>query len=421
MSFNLGQLPFYTPKSIYAAPLVDFEIQNINIQSWIDKNAFENDHHVKEVRFSLDDFHRDTVPWCVKNQVGNIVLLQQDIAIAHLCVTPCGLIHLTILPDQYSSEREQKLLEIVQPTTLSIAQPTKKLWVQLKEQGFFLRSEMVRWYAKVGSKLEPWEYLPARRAKKARYYVKKSEEYRFEILPMTRESFSAWLPIYEQEVAERENGFGIFYPKIFLSGSKMDDMKMIHIYNANDELIGGAVVNPWGGFGDIGKQPRKYTSFLLQSYKKGHRNSALAYRLAQEVMNIARDYDDHVYGYGGDFNFWGETIQPGLLSHKSVLGMIPIPELQVEAFRVVSQKNIEKWSKEWYIMQLREEHHITKKYFALRERTLVPNIAAISPSPYEDTCILNEVPKLWKIFHKGTEPSHIPLPEDIPLVLVELS
>jgi len=415
MSFNLGQLPFYTPKQVYAHPLLNFEIEKTPVDTWIEKHIYENSHHIKEIVFSIDHISSKVIPWCVKYEIGNIVIHEHENPIAHLCVTPCGGIHLTILPDCYSNDREKKLIEKIQPTTLSIAQPTRELWENLQQQDYLLRTEMVRWYAKVGSAHNPWEYLPSKRAKKVRYYVKKSEGYHFEVLPMTVENFSAWLPIYEQEVAERPNGFSIFYPKIFLSANKLKDMKMIHIFDNEKQLVGGAVVNTWGGFGDIGTQPRKYTSFLLQAYKKDYRNSALAYRLAEEVMSIARSYGDKIYGYGGDFNFWGETIQPGLLSHKSILGMLPHPELQVEAFRIINQKMLQSYSKQGlYILALQENHSLVQKYFKQRETDLVYNFATLYAPPYKDLDILDEVPKIWTAYHFDQKhSSSISLPQHI--------
>ncbi len=339
-----------------------------------------------------------------------------EVEIGNVCTTPAGLIHVEIQNKYATKEVIDKVISQEKPVTLAINYVTKKSYLILKKQGFTLRSELVRWYALVGTKDEPWKFIDKKRAKKIRSNIRKAKNnVVIKREPFTIEQFKKWLTIYEKEVVNRIGGIRIFYCDIFLLGKKISDLEIISCYKKSDNTyLGGCVVNPWGGFGDIEKE-KKYTSFLLSAFSAEARKYALGYWLDELVMGIAEENKNKVYGHGADLNFWGTDISPGLLSRKSAPGMMPFPEGKIQAFKVIDKKRALSVHGDYYFMELIDDT-IIDHYFDAIKNDKHFSFSNIIKEPWKFPIEVEQATKKWRLHHAGKDDCKIQIPKGIEIL-----
>jgi hypothetical protein len=299
--------------------------------------------------------------------VGRLVILEGERTLGTLCVTPVGLTHASL---QSSTQAWADLVALRQRMvvhTVTFVGPSWVQWQFYKRQGAVLTTDFIRWFAPVGSSQNPWQHLPPARAKKMRDHVHRAEKmFTLSWEPLSVENFSIFDEIYQREVAEKPNGTRVFYADIFARGQKTEDMWLLLARSkADGVVVGGAVVNPWGSFGDIGGEVKKYTTFLLSAFTAAGRAGSLGYFLDAEVMRFARDRGGAVYGHGADFPLWGSDLRCGLLTRKATCGMQPFPEGRVIALMVLEPEIISALPDGGCITaSLREDAPFLQAYFA---------------------------------------------------------
>ncbi|MDA0208309.1 MAG: hypothetical protein O3B64_02805 [bacterium] len=337
------------------------------------------------------------------------------------CVTPVGFTHIEIIAEHASLELIDSLISERQPVTLAVNYPSRDQLAYLKQAGFYLRSEMVRWFAPVGDEKNSWTHLSSKRARKMRANIRKAQDHvRVMREPLSIENFQRWLPIYEKEVVNRPGGVRIFYCDLFLAGKKMTGLEMVSCFRKSDGVyVGGCIVNPWGEFSDIGGPEKKYTTFLMSALDASARPYAVGYLLDEVVMNIARKQGCKVYGHGADFNFWGTDILPGLLSRKSACGMLPVPTGKVQAFLVANPERALSLNSHYLLMEITGKD-LVDQYLSQRILgTDVPADTLYGPV-WEDPSMLRCVTNQMTIHRFRNRTTHIQLPEGSDVVDHEL-
>lgn len=413
MSFHFGGFPGYAPKQYHPLhQIVSSSLLRQRVQKEYRVSALQ----VREMSASVQDLSEDFLLACYEENIGNICVYYNSAHVANVCITPCGFAHVTYLNAWFATEFENELCERIHPVTCAVREPTREAWDMLRLRGYSLRTEFVRWYARVGSEDTPFEYLSPSRRRKVQDNLNKSADIRRETQPLTQELFLRWQCVYEDEVAQRSNAFRVFVCDYFARGEKLDGVYITSCYHG-DEYLGGCIVNTWGAFGDIGKPPRKYTTFLLSAFTRKGRAYSLGYLLDQEVMRLARSLGDKVYGHGGDFAFWGTEIRCGLLGRKAAIGMQPLPDGAVEAFKVRDPQRVLAQSHEGYVvLQGNAEHEFFRTYFAQRDQGWSGNALSLMKAPWEFPELLDTARELWTFRHVGSERLNAPIPEHATLI-----
>ncbi len=407
MTFNFGQLPLYIPKPPANEALIKVPA---SLGEAIQQKA-KNSRGVFEIQLEYPLLKQDLIPTLTKQQIGLIKLTKEQQEIGVACVTPIGNYHVELFSG-IDQRMVEEFLKESEATTLAFQQPTKEEWKWLQELGFKLRPELVRHFAHVGSKDHPFEHLSGSRAKKMRANIRKAEKHLTTTAePLSVENFTRWFDVYKREVVDRDGGFAIFYNNLFREGQHMDGLKMISCFHKDtNAYLGGCVVNPWGEFGDIGKE-RKFTSFLLSALSQTSRPFAAGYLLDKLVMDIARDHEDRIYGHGGDLNFWGTDTLPGLQSRKSAAGMVLFPDMTLQAFKVLDKKAATQRTGQCFFFEL-VEPNILQSYFEKRDQGWTGSLKELYPEPWNHPELLDEVHSWWKLHHIGDK-QHLQLPEQM--------
>jgi len=359
MTFDYALLPHYDTRTIH--PRITATEDDAFIK---DKQIADNGVGFIEIQASQYTTALDQ-PCCVHN-IARINLLGMP-AKVHIVYTPIGLKH-AVVEGTYTQDIENFLREQVQAVSVAVTKPAQESYKKIKADfGFIMRTPILRWYAPVLPFDEYLASLPHRGGKKFRSHLKKSEHVRVDCKPLTINFLDEWEPLYVKEFTERPGGTIISHIKILREGDSLDGLYGVMYYDdKTDEPLGGAIINTWGAFHDIGIKPRKFCTTQLQVNPSQYKHLSLSYRSHLLTHELSMKLGDKVIGHGGDLNFFGTDISPGLLGKKCAFGMRPYPEAAPELFKILNVQQLDGLHKVsgGYFFELLDDSPYLQHYFA---------------------------------------------------------
>lgn len=354
-----------------------------------------------------------------KHPNGAIRIFEQQTLIAEACLTPYNYWHISFPETTTDLTQINQLILISGATTVGIQNPTSDLWDKLKSQGYFLRSEFVRWFAPTPSLKDPTEFLDKQRTKHLKYNLRKAKKHAYyHITPLTAEIFAEWLPIYLQENTNTPGRFIPFTIDKLQSGQWKDGFYIVMAkdHQTND-ILGGGIINSWGFLNQIGKN-KLFPAFTLRAFKASERQYALGYIFFEGLVDFANQNNNPIICHGADFNYWGSEVHPGLFGYKTGLGMYPFPEGKIEAFKVVDTNFIKQFTPQFgqYLLAVKAASPLEQTYFKKREAGWNGIINELYQLPTNNIQDYLDMMNNWLMHHFHDKPNQLPIPRNLDLI-----
>lgn len=248
---------------------------------------------------------------------------------------------------------EEVALKKARADIIFVDNPTENEIEMGRDNGYYLAPVNVLWTRPIVSFENFLELKKSDERSRFKSKLKRSENVRTEIGPITLEDFNHWYSVYEEEVVARERGRRVIEPTWAAEkGTKLKRYRKMFFYDKDSgEFLGGMILR---------KQDKTKTlQAPYAAYKSRARDLNLGVRAFAEAMNYGAKRGYSVLSYGSDTNLYGHHLPISLMEYKSSLGLAPTTASSKE--RLVKVLNPDFLNRDYFLFVFEERrmagHH----------------------------------------------------------------
>jgi hypothetical protein len=293
---------------------------------------------------------------------------QKEIDLESKIVTsPRGMKMAKFRANEYKPEYDAALKKLGAHTVF-IDEPTRnEIESYDEEQGFYLQPRWVAWMAPAAPLKDYIAGLASKSRRKSLHNnVKRGENLRAEIKPLTVEDYEAWWPIYNKIMTEKPGGV-VRHPsewarKEVEEKGSLDTWYSAFYYDPEDgSLLGGQILYV--------EEERGFVGGAWAAYRQRAKDLKLELGVQGVVslLKLAEQKSLPMFSQGKDTNLYGYDYNPGLMARKSLDGMTPYPGNPIGLLKVLdptpfTESNYDNKRAGYFFFSLKREGEFYKRY-----------------------------------------------------------